>query len=217
MCAPGLGGWALVQTVPSHQAPDWEGSCGRQSEESQVHPQRHGPVGRRCRVLCPGEMRSHKNYPQITLRANSASKSPHDVEIARQTPSAVTVVTAQKPQAAARVCATFIFCLGALSWRKKQAAHSNANVNAAIFFLKPTQIKDPRVIALSRIIIKFGWITRLPPWEIAAVIGLYRQWSGFHRQSRCFLFGIIHSKLLALSLLTRTGLLRLILRPDCFS
>lgn len=50
----------LVQTVPSHQAPDRERTCGRQSEESQVHSERHGPVGRRRRVLRPGELDAHR-------------------------------------------------------------------------------------------------------------------------------------------------------------
>lgn len=61
VCVPGLCRWALVQTVQSHQAPDREGPRGRQCEESQVHPQRHRPVGRRRGVLCPGETDSFPN------------------------------------------------------------------------------------------------------------------------------------------------------------
>lgn len=125
MCAQGLGGWALVQTVPGHQASDWEGSCGRQSEESQVHPQRHGPVGRRCRVLGPGEMRLHKNYPHAQT---SKKKIPTRLwDRSTDTECGYRGNCPKSPQATARVCAAFIFIVGVLSSRKKEAAHSHVS------------------------------------------------------------------------------------------
>lgn len=184
MCATGLSGWALVQTVPGHQAPDWEGSCGRQSEESQVHPQRHWPVGRRCRVLCPGEMRSHKNYPYAQTRDQNSSRG-----FARQTQRLWLPWKRPKPPTGdcPRLCDihfpstaqegngqhipalavyTHGFKLPACTCRcallqPASARSSDLSAERSYFLLKPTQIKERRVIALWRVIIKFGWITRL--------------------------------------------------------
>lgn len=67
VCVVGLCWRALVQTVPGNQAPDWKRARGRESEEGQVHPERHGPAGRRCGVLRLGEMDKHINYTQIHI------------------------------------------------------------------------------------------------------------------------------------------------------
>lgn len=83
VCAPGLCRRTLVQTVPRHQAPDRKRAGGRQSQESQVHPQRHGPVGRRRGVLRFGEPHKYE------ARAVSRAPQPHSyAQIQKLSPKA---------------------------------------------------------------------------------------------------------------------------------
>lgn len=71
---------------------------------------------------------------KITLTCKLGLKNPHMTLRLTDTECGYHGNCPKPPQATARVCATFVFGLGVLSSRRKQAAHSNANVNIAIFF-----------------------------------------------------------------------------------
>lgn len=62
LCVSGHSRRTFIQTLQGLEAPGGEGAGGCQDEESQVHPERHGPAGRRCGVLCPGASRPRTRW-----------------------------------------------------------------------------------------------------------------------------------------------------------